>query len=149
MNCLMTLLVILASLTVHGKPGADKTFGGKITAQNKTSLPKIVSNFSDYKDKTIIFEATPRKVCEKKGCWMILEDGKHQVRTLFKNYGFFVPKDIVGKKVRVQGVMEQKTVSAAEIRHFMKDEGRPLKDVKKVKTGQTKYQFTADAVEII
>lgn len=80
---------------------------------------------------------------------MVLRDGKHGVRTLFKDYGFFVPASIKGKKVRVQGVIEQKKVSAGTIRHFMKDEGKKLQDIKKVKTSQIKFQFTADAVEII
>ena len=128
----------------------QKTFGGQISGKTSHSaLSKVMGDFSKYDGKTIVLEATPEKVCEKKGCWMVLKDGKHKVRTLFKDYGFFVPANIVGKKVRVQGIMEQKKVSAGTIRHFMKDAGKSIDEIKKVKTSQIQFQFTADAVEII
>ena len=127
----------------------DKNFGGKFTANRVTSLGDVISNFQDYKSKTVAFQATTKKVCKKKGCWMVLEDGEYQVRTLFKDYGFFVPATILGKKVKVQGVMTQKKISAATIRHYMKDEGKSFEEIKKIKTGKTQFEFTADAVEII
>ncbi len=124
-------------------------FGTTITSSEKVTLTEAINNFDQYKDKKIVFEAVTEKVCEQSGCWMVIKDGNHQVRTLFKDYGFFVPKDILGKKVRVQGIMEQKKISAATLRHFKKDEGAKLEDIKKIKTGKVDYQFTADAVEII
>ena len=141
----------------HGHKHADakklnadaKTFGGKIGKTSPTTLATLMGEYNKFKGKTVVFEGTPEKVCEKKGCWMVLKDGDKKVRTLFKDYGFFVPANIVGKKVRVQGTMEQKQVSAATIRHFMKDEGKKIDEIKKVKTSQTRFQFTADAVEII
>ncbi len=126
----------------------NKKFGGAITPQDTLTLSQVISDFDKYKGKTIVIEATTEKVCEQKGCWMVIKDGSHQVRTLFKDYGFFVPKDIVGQKVRVQGVMEQKKISAATLRHYKKDEGAKLGEIQKIKTGRMDYQFTADAVEV-
>ena len=126
----------------------DTQFGQLKQDQPVLTLAGVISNFQDHKGKMVTFEATPKKVCEKKGCWMVLKDGEYEVRTLFKDYGFFVPSDIVGKKVRVQGIMERKKVSAAKIRHFMKDEGQKMEEIKKVKTGQIKFQFVATGVEI-
>ncbi len=128
----------------------EKTkFGGEITQSEVTTLEKVVSDYKTYKGKVVTLEATPKKVCQKSGCWMVLQDGDQMVRTLFKDYGFSVPAHIVGKKVRVQGQMEQKKISAATLRHFMKDEGRKMADIQKVKTGAVKFQFIADAVEIL
>lgn len=124
-------------------------FGGKITTTKVEKLNDIVTDFKKFEGKTVSFEAVPKKVCKKSGCWMVLKDGNKEVRTLFKDYGFFVPADIVGKKVRVQGVMEQKQISAATRRHFMKDEGAKARDIKKIVNSEIQYQFTADAVEII
>jgi hypothetical protein len=132
-----------------GMMSDQKNFGATIQSTQKTTMTEVMTNYDQYKDKTVVFEATPNKVCKKKGCWMVLKEGDKEVRTLFKDYGFFVPADIVGKKVLVQGKMERKKVSAATIRHFMKDEGKKFKDIKKVKTGQIKFQFVADAVQIL
>ncbi|MEM7646469.1 MAG: DUF4920 domain-containing protein [Pseudomonadota bacterium] len=140
----------------HAKPEVKKTakadqtkFGGTIGSGEVVKLAKVMDNYSSFSGKPVVFEGTPKKVCKKSGCWMVVKDGDKEVRTLFKDYGFFVPADILGKKIRVQGMMEQKKVSAGTIRHFMKDEGKSLDDIKKVKTSQIQFQFVADAVEII
>ena len=124
-------------------------FGGQVGNTPVTSLSEVTTNFDQYEGKTLVVEAVPKKVCEKKGCWMVISDGKQEIRTLFKDYGFFVPKDIVGKKVKMQGMMEKKMIGAPTIRHFMKDAGASREEINKVKKGKVQYQFTADAVEII
>lgn len=126
-----------------------KEFGEKVKSDKVTSLSNVISNFADFAGRPVVFEATAKKVCEKKGCWMVLEDGEYEVRTLFKDYGFFVPANILGKKVQVEGVLEQKKVSAATLRHFMKDEGKKMEDIKKVKTGKVQLQFVATGVKVI
>lgn len=49
-------------------------------------------------------KGTVNKVCEKKGCWMTLAqtDGEG-IMIRFKDYKFFMPNDIVGKGVVLQG----------------------------------------------
>ncbi len=150
---LMVFVMILLPVAAFAgpKPGIEtaKRFGGEILSDQSTSLGDVISNFDKYDGKTVRFEATAKKVCEAKGCWMVLKDSNSEVRTLFKDYGFFVPKTILGKKVRVQGVMKRKKVSAATLRHFKKDEGAKLEEIKKIKTGKIQFEFEADAVEII
>jgi len=126
-----------------------KTFGAAIQDKKTLSLTGITQNFEKYQDKTVTFNATVKKVCQSKGCWMTLEDGDSQVRTLFKDYGFFVPKEILNQKVRVSGQMLRKKVSAATLRHYLKDEGAKLTEIKKIKTGKWTFEFVADGVEIL
>lgn len=157
----LTLVCLCFSLTSvahdHGHEEAKakpvlkdaKNFGGKVTGTEVLSLGEVTENFNKYDGKTITLEATAKKVCEKKGCWMVITDGKNEVRTLFKDYGFFVPKTILNQKIKVQGKMEKKKISAATIRHFMKDGGASRSEINKIKKGKVKFQFTADAVEII
>lgn len=130
-------------------PAVGTKYGEMKAGEKVVSLENILENYTDFKGKMVSFEAVPKKVCEKKGCWMVLEEGTLQVRTLFKDYGFFVPKEILGKKVRVQGMMEQKKISAATLRHFMKDEGKKMEEIKKVKTGEVRFQFVASGVEVV
>ena len=148
--CLSIIFAAQAGPSPKAKKANNETkFGGKIADTKTTSLAKVMSDFKNYEGKTVVFEATPEKVCETKGCWMVVKDGDKQVRTMFKDYGFFVPKSILGKKVKVQGKMKKKHVSAATIRHFMKDEGKKLTDIQKVRTGRIQFEFEADAVEIL
>ena len=134
--------------SVQVEKGAKK-FGAPILDKETLSLTGITQNFDKYQDKTVTFDATVKKVCKSKGCWMTLQDGSTQVRTLFKDYGFFVPKEILDQKVRVSGKMSRKKVSAATLRHYLKDEGAKLAEIKKIKTGQWTFEFVADGVEIL
>ncbi len=149
------LCVILAAYTLEARPQSDpglhqnQVFGEMGDKQDVMTLAKAMDNYKNLEGKTITLEATPKKVCEKKGCWMVLKDNKKYVRTFFKDYGFFVPKDILGKKVRVQGKLEKKHVSAPTLRHYMMDEGKKMEEVKKIKTGKTMFQFVATGVEVI
>lgn len=151
MKTLTLALLILfgASLSLAKSTTSGAKFGELFEGGEKVSLAGAMDNYEQYEGKTIVFDATPKKVCEKKGCWMVLKDGDKQVRTLFKDYGFFVPKDILEHKVRVRGTMTKKKVSAATIRHYMKDEGKKMSDIKKVKTGREEFEFVAEGVEVI
>ena len=128
---------------------AKSSFGAQISTKKSLDLETVIANYKDYKGKKVVVSGKVKKVCEKKGCWMSVESGKAQVRTLFKDYGFFVPKEIMGKVVKLEGQLVQKTLKPAEVRHFMKDEGQPASAVKKIKKSKTVFQFVAEGVQIL
>ena len=90
-----------------------------------------------------------KKVCEKKGCWMEVSDGSNKIRTFFADYGFTVPKHILGKNVRMQGTLEQKKVSVQKRRHYARDAGAKESEVAKIKGDQVQVQFVATGVDIV
>jgi hypothetical protein len=124
-------------------------FGAPIGTGKKTTLGDLISNYGDYEGTPVVFDAKAKKVCEKSGCWMVLQDDEYEVRTLFKDYGFTVPKSILDKTVRVHGIIKRKKVSAATLRHYAKDAGKKLEEIKKIKTSEVQFEFEADGVEII
>lgn len=154
MKSLFALLVIcivtnFAWAGPKATKGGETKFGGTVTQNADQTLNQLVKNFEKLEGQTVAFTATPKKVCEAKGCWMVLQDGDTEIRTTFKDYGFFVPKEILGKKVKVQGQLEKKELSAAAQRHYLKDEGAPQSEIDKIKKAKVEYQFVADGVEII
>lgn len=86
------------------------------------------------------------KVCEKKGCWMILKSESQEVRITFKDYGFFVPLDLQQKWVVAQGRLEKKQLSLKEARHYAKDAGL---DPKTIKESPTEYHFVATGIRLL
>src|SRR5258705_5743735 len=68
--------------------------------------------------RTIAVEGKVADVCQMKGCWMLLTDGTRAVRTTFKDYGFFVPKDLAGRTVVAEGVLARETVDEETRRHY-------------------------------
>ncbi len=87
------------------------------------------------------------EVCQSKGCWMKLnlEDG-NQVMVKFKDYGFFMPKDIKGKEVVINGKAFVNEVSVEEQRHYAEDAGKSEEEITAITEVKKTYSFEADGV---
>lgn len=138
----------------HPAPAAAnaKEFGDISKVSTKpVKLETLVGDYEKYKAQTVVTNGTVKKVCEKMGCWFVLEEGKTQVRTLMKDNGFSVPKELVGKKVAMVGQIERKELPAKVLRHYLKDEGKTDAEIEKMKINapQTVYMFEAVGVRII
>ena len=114
------LLLLIACNTVSVK---YDSFGEKIDENGfiemNTFLTQVDEEESTFKVKAVIEE-----VCQMKGCWMTLknEDGAN-IRVTFKDYGFFVPKDISGKEVIIEGVAKTEILEEDLAKHYAEDGG--------------------------
>jgi hypothetical protein len=93
------------------------------------------------------FRATVTDVCQAKGCWMKLKlkDG-NETMVRFKDYGFFVPKDIAGKEVVVSGIAFVQEMSVADQKHYARDGGKTEAEIEKITTPKKTYGFEAVGV---
>src|SRR5687768_10506751 len=90
------------------------------------------------------------EVCKSMGCWMRLEkaDGTSlMVKT--KDHAFFMPANIVGKTVVVEGTASAQQVSEAKRRHLAADAGKSKKEQQKIKGAATELQFEATGVTVL
>ncbi|WP_299226049.1 DUF4920 domain-containing protein [uncultured Psychroserpens sp.] len=87
------------------------------------------------------------EVCQAKGCWMKLnlENGE-QIMVKFKDYGFFMPKDIAGKEVVINGKAFVNEVPVDEQRHYAEDAGQSAEEIAKITEPKKTYSFEADGV---
>jgi hypothetical protein len=87
------------------------------------------------------------EVCQEKGCWMKLQktDGA-SVMVKFKDYKFFMPKDIVGKEVVLDGQAVVKDVSVEQLKYLAKDAGKSEGEIEKIKEPKREIQFIAAGV---
>lgn len=87
------------------------------------------------------------EVCQSKGCWMKinLEDGE-QVMVKFKDYGFFMPKDIAGKEVVLNGKAYVNEVPVDELRHYAEDAGKSAEEIAAIIVPKVTFSFEADGV---
>lgn len=97
--------------------------GEKLKGAPTVALAELLKNPAQYNGKTVaIKDATVRRACEKKGCWMELAsaaaDKGPGVRVTFKDYGFFVPLDSAGRKAKVEGVVKLANLSEATAKHY-------------------------------
>jgi hypothetical protein len=88
-------------------------------------------------------------VCQAKGCWMTLNlENGNQVMVKFKDYGLFVPKDIAGKEVIVNGLAFVEEVSVDEQRHYAEDAGKSEEEIAAITAPKKTFSFEADGVLI-
>ena len=101
------------------------------------------------KHKEILLEGKVSKICEKKGCWMALEGEGGSIRVTFKNYSFFVPKEVVEKRVQAQGVLSEEVMEISEARHYAQDAGKSEAEIQQIRQPSKEYRFVATAVKIL
>ena len=92
-------------------------------------------------------KAKVNSVCQAKGCWMRLdlEDG-NEVMVKFKDYGFFMPKDITGQEVVINGNAYVTEVSVNEQRHYAEDAGETTEEIALIIEPKRTFSFEADGV---
>ena len=76
-----------------------------------------------------------------------MENGE-QVMVKFKDYGFFVPKDIEGKQVIVNGKAFVNEMPVDEQRHYAEDAGKSQEEIALITTPKKTFAFEADGVLI-
>ncbi len=87
------------------------------------------------------------EVCQSKGCWMKvnLEDG-NQIMVKFKDYALFMPKDIAGKEVVLNGKAFVNEVPVDELQHYAEDAGKSPEEIAAITSPKTTFSFEADGV---
>ncbi len=128
---------------------AYASFGDKITDENVISKTEAVEVYKNLKvGDTVSLKMTTKvnKVCQSKGCWMRLDLGDEEVMVKFKDYGFFMPKNIADKEVIVNGKAFISEVSVEEQRHYAEDAGKSEDEIAAITEVEKTFSFEADGV---
>jgi hypothetical protein len=62
---------------------------------------------------------------------------------------FFVPTDIVGKTVVLDGIATQKEVSVAELKHYAQDAKKSQAEIDAITKPEKQVRFLADGVLVV
>jgi Domain of unknown function (DUF4920) len=133
-------------------PGNGKNFGATMTAEGAISYDQIRSKMGDaQKMENVKVLGTVEAVCQSKGCWMSIKSltGAPEMMVKFKDYAFFMPKDIAGKRVVMQGNVLREQTTVAQLRHLAQDEGKTADEIAKINTPREDLKFLASSVIIM
>jgi hypothetical protein len=132
--------------------GDGKAFGEKITAKDAVTYDAMLAKMGkDGKLDNVKVSGTVEAVCKAKGCWMNIssDKGAPSMFVKFKDYAFFMPKDIAGKKVVMTGNAFKQITTVEELRHFAEDEGKSKEDIAKITKPKEDIKFMANGVLIL
>lgn len=126
-------------------PEGWQVFGAGVSDGEPIDVAALLVHADQLDGTTVIMEAPVAEVCPKKGCWMTFDAGDTQLRVTFKDYDFFVPMDIQGRTVKVEGVFEKAVIPLSEAQHYLEDEGRD-EEAAALTGPQDGYKFVATGV---
>ena len=117
------------------------------TLKDKKEIWQKYTHMAVSDTLNIQFKSKVKEVCKVKGCWMVVElpEGE-QAMIRFKDYGFFMPSDIVNKEVILNGIAFVEEMSVEDQRHFAKDAGKNSSDISKINTPKRTFSFEASGV---
>jgi len=154
-----TALVALIAFSCKGTQKGQMTslgenIGAPVTKGNPMTFANLLSEIEKQDTVTTQLKAKVEGVCQVKGCWMNLvpADGstaEESIFVKFKDYGFFMPLDLAGQNVIVQGKAYKEVTSVDELRHYAEDEGLSAEEVAKITEPAEELKFMADGVIIL
>jgi hypothetical protein len=133
------------------KEVAYQSFGEKITDEGVMEKQALIEKYKALQPGDTVevkFASEVKEVCQNKGCWMKMDMGEEEAMIKFKDYGFFMPKDIAGKEVIVAGVAFVEEVSVEEQRHYAEDAGKTAEEIAEITEPKRTLSFISNGVLI-
>lgn len=128
-----------------------QTFGDKISDENVLTQQEMLEKFNNLKPGDTInvkFAATVKEVCQKKGCWMNIDMGEKEAMVRFKDYGFFMPKDIAGQEIIINGKAYVEEMNVEDQRHYAEDGDATPEEIAAITAPKFTLSLEADGVLI-
>lgn len=133
----------------EAKP-ANQAFGEAFTPESVLAFNDISSKLSEQDSVVLTVKGTVDEVCQAKGCWMTIQGGEEEgMMVRFKDYGFFMPKDISGREVIMNGKAFYRVTPVDELRHYAEDAGKTAEEIAAITEPKKELSFEADGVILL
>lgn len=160
MTRIFSLIFCLAMLVAFGckpkvEPKVDEAtgntfFGAEFLESNVMKHADLVAQVQAQDTVVGQVSGLVTGVCQAKGCWITLADKNtkegEEFFVKFKDYGFFVPLDMGGKEVTLNGKAYKEITSVDELRHYAEDEGKSEEEIAAITEPMEELKFMADGV---
>ncbi|MEL6942450.1 MAG: DUF4920 domain-containing protein [Bacteroidota bacterium] len=130
---------------------ATNTFGEAITAESAISFEELVQKMESTDSMLVKVKGTVESVCQAKGCWMniVSSETEEEMFVKFKDYGFFMPKDIAGQEVIMEGYAYREVTPIEELRHYAEDAGKSEEEIAAITEPEEEFKFMASGVILL
>lgn len=143
--CLLSVFAYAQDTNIAGQ-----SFGDGVKKGDVITTAEVNAKLGDQTKADMKVTGVVTLVCQKKGCFMNLEMPNGETMFVnFKDYGFFMPKDIAGKKVVIDGFAERKVTSVEDLKHFAEDAKKSEEEIAKITKPKKEIVFEAKGVVIL
>lgn len=130
---------------------ANQQFGAPVSETGVITYDALLAKMTNNESMPTKVTGKVKEVCQVKGCWMTIvsdQPGQPEMRVTFKDYAFFMPKDIAGKTVVVDGIAVMELISVADQQHYASDAGKSKEEIEKITEPSRELTFEASGVLI-
>jgi hypothetical protein len=151
----LVIAVILIVQVLFAQPPAGKatpgtTYGAGTTNKDAVAATELPALLAGKDTVAVKVTAKVLDVCPKKGCWMTFKvNDKEEAFVKMKDYGFFVPLDMIGKTVVLDGKAFTKTTSVSELKHYAEDAKKPQKEIDAITEPKKEIRFMANGILVV
>ena len=130
------------------KPNTAGGYGAIIKKDGAITVADLDTKMAaTKKDMDVLITGKVVSVCKAKGCWMGVDKGTGDpMRIRFKDYAFFVPRDIEGQTFFAQGTAFYDTTSVEMLKHYAMDAKEPQAKIDAITKPEIELSFTATGV---
>ncbi len=151
---ILGLTISFMSCKTTNKPGnsveTKEYFGEKIKKNKAITAEELAFFLEDNMEFSGQLKGKVESVCKVKGCWMnVSGENGGEVFIQFKDYGFFMPMDIEGQEVIMQGKGYYEITTVDELKHYAEDEGKSEEEIAKITEPEKELKFMADGVILL
>lgn len=125
-------------------------YGSSFAKKKAINAEAFSKKVIDSNKVAVQVKAVVVDVCPKKGCWMNV--AMHNGDTLLvkmKDYAFFVPDNIKGREILLDGLAYIETTSVKELKHYAEDAKKPQSEIDAITEPQQKARFTASGIKVL
>lgn len=125
-------------------------YGDSVMNDNIIQLASLQSVMNGETKKNLKIKGQVKEVCQSKGCWMTMDLGNGEtVRVTFKDYKIFVPKDLGGRQVILDGFAYLDTTSVESLQHYAKDAGKSEVEIAAITSPKVQLAYEAKGVVVM
>lgn len=134
-------LMLSAAVTLLlAGPALAAQYGASLPAGEATAVSAALAAGPSAEPR--LFSGRITEVCQKKGCWAMLEHEGQAVRLTMHEHAFFLPKDYRGQ-ARVYGTLSKIELSEQMAKHLAEDAG------KSEPVAQIEYRIDTLGIELL
>ncbi len=108
--------------------------------EKPVKISDLMKNPEKFKDKEVLITGEITRVCQGSGCWIEVEQGEEKIIVRSLDHEIVFPKDCVGKRVWVTGVLRAKVKNECE--------GKEMKEKKSHECPKPEYFIEVKSAKI-
>jgi hypothetical protein len=151
---LLAALPFISCKTTTAPTVQGDTFGeGVSNPDAAVAFSDVVKQLDSVDSVNVVMKGKVTEVCQAKGCWMNIVDPvsgtEESLFVQFKDYGFFMPKDIAGREVILEGKAYTESTSVEDLRHYAEDAGKSAEEIAAITEPIVEKKFMASGVVLL